>query len=83
MAENAYNGGDVRRMKQLLDRCDPDLRAWEWDRLKFLSDRSILTLRGHGEVTSVAFSPAGTRIVSGSSDTMLKVWETGKSQTGP
>ena len=36
-----------------------------------------LTLRGHtGEVNSVAFSPDGKRIVTGSGDITAKVWET-------
>ena len=35
-----------------------------------------LTLKGHtGPVTSVAFSPDGKRIVSGSQDTTMKVWD--------
>ena len=35
-------------------------------------------LRGHtGGILSVAFSPDGKRIVSGSEDTTLKVWDAG------
>ena len=43
------------------------------------------TLTGHaGEVTSVAFSPDGTRVVSGSSDNLAVVWnvETGAEVSG-
>ena len=36
----------------------------------------MLTLKGHtDQVTSVAFSPDGKRIVSGSEDQTLKVWD--------
>ena len=38
------------------------------------------SLRGHsGGVRSVAFSPNGTRVVSGSDDNLVKIWnaETG------
>jgi len=38
------------------------------------------TLTGHtGDVRSVAFSPDGTRVVSGSYDNLVKIWnvETG------
>jgi len=36
----------------------------------------VHTLRGHsGKVRSVAFSPDGTRVVSGSEDTLLKIWD--------
>ncbi len=42
--------------------------------------REPLTLKGHaGPVTSVSFSPDGKRIVSGSDDNSLKVWD---AQTG-
>ena len=36
----------------------------------------LLDLKGHtGTVTSVAFSPDGTRIVTGSGDQTAKVWD--------
>ena len=41
-----------------------------------LSVLQVCRLTGHaGEVTSVAFSPDGTRVVSGSSDNLVKVWD--------
>jgi hypothetical protein len=43
--------------------------------------QEIRTLEGHrGSVISVAFSPDGRRIVSGSQDTSLKVWDAGTGQ---
>jgi WD40 repeat protein len=30
-----------------------------------------------GDITSVAFSPDGTKIVSGSADKTIKVWDSG------
>ena len=40
-----------------------------------------LTLKGHtNEVTSVAFSPDGKRIVSGSRDNTVKVWDAASGQ---
>jgi WD40 repeat protein len=40
-----------------------------------------LTFEGHtSHVRSVAFSPDGKRIVSGSADRAVKVWETGPSR---
>ena len=34
-----------------------------------------------GDVTSVAFSPDGTKIVSGSADETIKVWDSGAPKT--
>mgnify|MGYP002525352262 CR=1 FL=1 len=38
--------------------------------------QKTLTVEGHsGDVTSVSFSPDGKRIVSGSDDNTVKVWD--------
>ena len=44
------------------------------DKLGLLSEK----MNAHSErITSVAFSPDGTKIVSGSKDRTIKVWESG------
>jgi hypothetical protein len=62
--------------RALLDGTQPHLRGWEWHYLRRMCDSSLLTLRGHaGEVWSVAFSPDGTRIVTGSADKTANLWD--------
>jgi WD40 repeat protein len=45
----------------------------------------VLTLQGHTSVTSVAYSPDGSHIVSGSEDNTIRVWNptTGQCIAGP
>ena len=53
------------------DIVDKTLKVWDAE-----SGQEMLTLRGHVEsVWSVHFSPDGTRIVSGSADANLKIWD--------
>ena len=50
----------------------PEQKAWK----KSVEGQEPLTLKGHsGYVMSVSFSPDGKRIVSGSLDNTLKVWD--------
>ncbi|HUW59072.1 MAG TPA: serine/threonine-protein kinase [Planctomycetota bacterium] len=72
------NAGAVR---ELLAACPKDLRGWEWYYLRRVRDRSLMTLRGHrGRVLSVAWSPDGKLIASGSYDLSVRIWDaaTGK-----
>jgi WD40 repeat protein len=76
LADAKYKDGNIRRVHELLSACPNDLRGWEWHRLNYISDQSIMTLRGHqDEIHSIALSQDGKRIVSGSSDKTIKVWD--------
>jgi serine/threonine protein kinase len=64
------------RVRQRLDACPEHLRGWEWGWLNAIADTSLAELRGHGgDVTSAAFSPDGTRIVTASRDQTARVWD--------
>ncbi len=57
------------------------LRNWEWGRLLHSCHSELLTLKGHGSIVySVAFSPDGKRVLTGSGDNTAKLWDvkTGK-----
>jgi len=76
LADAKYGEADIRRVRALLESCPNDLRGWEWHRLSHILDQSVMTLRGHSnEVHGVAVSPDGKRIVSGSADNTIKVWD--------
>ena len=79
-AQRALQDGELRLARQYIDSAQWNLRGWEHDYLYTLMSQPKTTFRGHNwGVISVAFSPDGTQIVSGSVDYTLKVWD---AQTG-
>ncbi|MFN7769521.1 MAG: hypothetical protein ACK5UC_20165 [Planctomycetaceae bacterium] len=75
-AQRAWNDGNANLAWQYLDSAQWNLRGWEHNYLYTLFRQEKTTFRGHtGPVFSVAYSPDGKRIVSGSDDKTLKVWD--------
>ena len=68
LAQQAWEQNNVGRLRQLLEETqDSPYRGFEWYYWQPQTHLALKTLRGHLEaVTSVAFSPDGQRIVTGS-----------------
>jgi eukaryotic-like serine/threonine-protein kinase len=80
LANAAYDNRDFKLVAERLDHVPVEQRGWEWHYLKRQLHGSIFTLYGHRcAVTSVAFSPDGTRIVTGAGNQNVpfeaKVWD--------
>jgi WD40 repeat protein/serine/threonine protein kinase len=82
LAQQAWEQPNVGRLRQLLeDTAAYPQRGFEWNYWQRRTHLELKTLHGHSTViNSVAFSPDGQRIVTGSDDPTAKVWEvaTGK-----
>ncbi|MFO0959262.1 MAG: protein kinase, partial [Isosphaeraceae bacterium] len=79
-AQNNFEAGNGGLALHYLDQCQVGLRGWEY---RYLWSRvnARQTLVGHaGEVTSVAFSPDGKRILTASYDGTAKVWDAATGQ---
>ncbi len=80
LARVAYDDRDMPLAVELLDKVPEKQRGWEWRYRKQQTRGGLFTIYGHtGMVTSVAYSPDGTRIVSGATRSgqpgEVKVWD--------
>jgi WD40 repeat protein/serine/threonine protein kinase len=75
-AQREWQDGNASRAVDILDSCQWNLRSLEFRHLWTLYNSNHQTLRGNDtRVRCVAISPDGKRLVSGSLDTKLKVWD--------
>src|SRR5262245_17194647 len=85
LAQRAWEDADVGRVEELLESHrqhsgGEDLRDFEWYYLWRLSHRFLSILRHNGIVYSVAFSPDGKRLATGSNDRTIKLWDAATGQ---
>jgi WD40 repeat protein len=66
LADAKYREHNLLNAQKLLSSCPEDLRNWEWYRLNYVMDESLLTFgSGGGGPVALAFSPDGKRIARG------------------
>ncbi len=76
----AFAEGNGALALQHLEECQWNLRGWEHHHL-WTRFNARQTLRGHtDQVSSVAYSPDGKRLLTGSYDKTAKVWDAVKGQ---
>jgi WD40 repeat protein/serine/threonine protein kinase len=75
LAEREWSANNLSGMERLLNGCPTDLRGWEWDYLRRLRYKRLPHMEHAQAVLSVAVSPDGERIASGSQDGIIKIWD--------
>jgi len=75
-AAHAREKNRAGEAEELLDRCPPELRGWEWHYLKRFPFTGVRKFAHDDIINRVAWSPDGRLLASGSLNGWVKVWDT-------
>jgi WD40 repeat protein len=74
LAQRAWENGEIKKLRDLLDGCGLEFRDFEWHYLRNLS-QSFARIGHDQAVRTVAYSPDGFLLASGSDDNKAILWD--------
>jgi WD40 repeat protein len=82
LADEAVSARQLSRADELLERCEPNLRDWEWHYLQRRTHLCLHTLRGHAQgqsqnqnLRSVVYRPDGRQLAAAGVDGTIRIWD--------
>ncbi|MGI8979565.1 MAG: protein kinase domain-containing protein [Pirellulaceae bacterium] len=80
LAQHYWLNNDVPEADQLLDRCPPDLRDWEWHYLKRLCHNELKVISDDLSFCNAVYSVDGRFLVTGGRAGIVRLWDAEKLQ---
>ena len=74
--ENAFGAA-----RDLLEKCEPARRNWEWGRLAFLCQQAVREIRTNSPIESIALTRNGDRLAASGWNGMVMIWNLSSPQT--